>query len=249
MFAELNRSLQKNGLLGTLKRVRRELIRRAARWYHRIEHRVRHEERVRTRKAIDEHFDYYHDVETRTVVPVAELQVPDSSAKHSQIYEPFLPQPFFEVMERLGIRFEDFILIDFGCGKGRVVLMASDLPFQRVVGVEFSAPLIQAATANLERYRSAADRRARIELVCMDAASFPIPPEPSVYFFYNPFDSEVMERVAANIVQSIAEHPRRCFVVYINPIAGEVWDRLREFEKVNVPQLTMPGCPVAVWTD
>ena len=50
--------------------------------------------------------------------------------------------------------FRDFIFIDLGSGKGRALLMASDYPFRRIVGVELLPQLHRAAQDNLTKYRS-----------------------------------------------------------------------------------------------
>jgi hypothetical protein len=41
-------------------------------------------------------------------------------------------------LEKLNINPKDFTFIDFGSGKGRVLLIAAGLPFRAVVGIEFS---------------------------------------------------------------------------------------------------------------
>ena len=51
-------------------------------------------------------------------------------------YQPTEPALFHEMLAALNITFEDFTFIDLGSGKGRALLMASDYPFLRIVGVE-----------------------------------------------------------------------------------------------------------------
>jgi len=46
----------------------------------------------------------------------------------------------------------DFTFIDLGSGKGRVLLMASDYPFKRIIGVEFMPELHRAAQENVREY-------------------------------------------------------------------------------------------------
>src|SRR5271166_1913671 len=50
--------------------------------------------------------------------------------------------------------FHDFVFIDLGSGKGRTLLIASDYPFRRIVGVDLLPELHQAAEENLSKYRS-----------------------------------------------------------------------------------------------
>ena len=51
-------------------------------------------------------------------------------------YQPSDPLTFHEMMAQLAIDFRDFALLDLGSGKGRALLMASDYPFRRIIGVE-----------------------------------------------------------------------------------------------------------------
>jgi len=55
-----------------------------------------------------------------------------------------------ETRDRAGLK--DFTLIDLGSGKGRVLLMASDYPFKRIIGVEFMPELHRVAEGNIRKY-------------------------------------------------------------------------------------------------
>src|SRR5947208_15284999 len=71
---------------------------------------------------------------------------------HSE-YQPTEPAAFHEMLGGLqGVMSEhgvtglsDFTFIDLGSGKGRTLLMASDYPFRRILGVELLAGLDQLA--------------------------------------------------------------------------------------------------------
>ncbi len=83
---------------------------------------------------------------------------------------------FRRVMKRVRIRpaGED-VFLDYGSGKGRVLLMAAQFAFRRVIGVEYSEELNRVARRNIER----AGRRCvckEIEVVTADAAEFRVPP-------------------------------------------------------------------------
>src|ERR1017187_10137955 len=73
-------------------------------------------------------------------------------------YQPTESALFHEMLEVLRQQshsdFHDFVFIDLGSGKGRTLLMASDYPFRRIVGVELLPALHRAAQENLSRYRS-----------------------------------------------------------------------------------------------
>lgn len=117
-----------------------------------------------------------------------------------------------------------YTFIDYGSGKGRGLLLASQLPFRRVVGVEYSPTLHQIAQQNLHVVRFAKRRSGPVESVCEDAVRFHIPEEPVVLYFFNPFTRPIMESVRDNLVRSYEGNPRSIVVIYHNPVHSDVWD-------------------------
>ena len=52
-------------------------------------------------------------------------------------YQPSEPALFHEILDSLPVAVDGFTFIDLGSGKGRTLLMASEYPFRRIIGVEF----------------------------------------------------------------------------------------------------------------
>jgi 2-polyprenyl-3-methyl-5-hydroxy-6-metoxy-1,4-benzoquinol methylase len=50
--------------------------------------------------------------------------------------------------------------IDIGCGKGRVLLMAAEHGFRKIIGIDFAADLCLTARGNVEQYRRCSDNSA-----------------------------------------------------------------------------------------
>ena len=71
-------------------------------------------------------------------------------------YQPTEPELFREMMGALPIELERFTFVDIGSGKGRTLLMASEFPFKRIVGVELMEELHRAAEENLRAYGAVA---------------------------------------------------------------------------------------------
>ncbi|MFZ0769824.1 MAG: class I SAM-dependent methyltransferase [Candidatus Sulfotelmatobacter sp.] len=151
-------------------------------------------------------------------------------------YQPTEAVVFHEMMGALsaqaGFDFRDFIFIDLGSGKGRTLLMASDYPFRRIVGVELLASLNGAALDNLSKYRSEAQKCFAIESICGDAAEFSFPVEPIVLFLFNPFPESGLRRVIANLEQSLRQHPRKIYVLYHNPLLEQVLGGCAALKKI-----------------
>ncbi|HEY5030298.1 MAG TPA: class I SAM-dependent methyltransferase, partial [Candidatus Angelobacter sp.] len=133
--------------------------------------------------------------------------------------EPWL---FEQIMQALPIDFSQFTFVDLGSGKGRVLLMASDYSFQRIVGVEFMTSLHRAAQQNIASYSSDRRRCPQIEAVCLDARDFQFPLEPIVMYLFNPFSEATFSQVLENLRRSIEQAPRPCYIAY----------RFKEFENL-----------------
>ena len=129
----------------------------------------------------------------------------------------YMPTPIRSILAQLPIGTQEFVFVDFGAGKGRAMLVAAEFPFKRVIGAERSPALVAVARRNVLAYANAAQQCFDVEACCADAATFEIPPEPCVLFFYNPFDRDVMGRVVANLRRAFEGHPRPLYVVYCHP--------------------------------
>jgi SAM-dependent methyltransferase len=144
---------------------------------------------------------------------------------HSE-YQPTDPVAFHEMLDALhqhtGLDFRDFTFIDLGSGKGRTLLMASDYPFRRIVGVELLPALHRIAVENLGQYKNAAQKCFALEAICADANEFAFPDEPLVVYLFNPLPESGMRRVCANLEQSLSRRPRAVYVLYHNPLLEHV---------------------------
>lgn len=123
---------------------------------------------------------------------------------------------FRKVMGRLTINPERDVFIDYGSGMGAVVLMAATYPFRRILGVELAPEFNAEAQRLVERNRHQLVCR-NIELVVADATAYPVPPEVTVAYFFNPFRGAVLAQVFANLRASLAQTPRKLTVVFLDP--------------------------------
>jgi SAM-dependent methyltransferase len=140
-------------------------------------------------------------------------------------YQPTEPALFREMMatmSSLEIDFRDFTFIDVGSGKGRVLLMAADYPFHRVLGVELLPALHRVAQANLRAYKSESQRCFALETVAADARGFAFPVAPIVLYLFNPLPEAALIEMMANLERSLDENPRTVYVLYHNPLLEHV---------------------------
>ncbi len=160
-------------------------------------------------------FDERHGVDTAGIVHLAALDIVSPNKDLGVRYQAANPALVRRLLAHIPIESGDYVFMDFGAGKGRTALLASEFPFRRIVGVEFSPELVDVARANVARFRSSAQRCRDIEFACLDAVDIEIPADPVVLFFYNPFGEPVMHRVMERVCDSLNEHPRPAYVVLI----------------------------------
>jgi hypothetical protein len=170
-------------------------------------------------------FDRRFGTETSSYVRVGALGVDGAAAEAAESYSPARVPWLWAMLRRLEIDPREFVFVDLGAGKGRALLVASGLPFQRIVGVELSPRLCTVARRNLAIYRSAEQRCFALEVVCGDAGEFPPPAENTVFFMFNPFRPEVLSRVIANVEESLRTRPREVLVLYAWPVHAELFRR------------------------
>jgi cyclopropane fatty-acyl-phospholipid synthase-like methyltransferase len=183
----------------------------------------------RVRACEDWWFDTTRHVQTSGLVarPAASKIV--GEIKDSYIYGPVRVANAHAALRDLplgGGDYSRYTFIDMGSGKGRVLFVAAEYPFRKVIGVEFSNALHDEAVANLKRYKYPGRRCADIEPVHVDARDFEFPNDNLVIYLFNPFGPEVMEKMLANLERSLETHPRHAIVVMLWPDHSDVVERM-----------------------
>jgi SAM-dependent methyltransferase len=152
-------------------------------------------------------------------------------------YQPTEPALFHEMMSVLssqtGFDFHNFTFIDLGSGKGRTLLMASDYPFRRIIGVEILPALHEIAKDNLGKYRSKSQRCLALDAVRGDAIKFRFPAEPIVLFLFNPLPEMGLKRVIANLNDSLRQNPRKTYVLYHNPLLARLFGESHALARIG----------------
>lgn len=175
---------------------------------------------------LDRRFDKKYKVETAGKVALATLTINSLNKCDGIYYEPTPEKVFHSIMRGLKIDYERYDFVDYGSGKGRVLLMASRYPFRKIVGVEFGAELAKVADKNIRCFNDRKRLCENIESVCMDAVEFQIPSGNVVLYFFNPFTSDVMEKIVGKIEASYNAIPRNIVVVYYHPQSSRLFDKL-----------------------
>jgi hypothetical protein len=166
-------------------------------------------------------YDFEHGVDTTwaTVSLGTRLRELASGAQ----YQASEPDLFHRILQTLPVQPDDFTFIDLGSGKGRTLLMASDYPFHRIIGVELLPELNQIAQRNVAAYFSERQRCFKIESFADDAKKFEFPDEPLVLYLFNPFPGYVLQTVLNNLRESFKAQPREIYVIYHNLVHEDVF--------------------------
>jgi SAM-dependent methyltransferase len=168
-------------------------------------------------------FDWRYHVKTCGDDDLRQITVVGENASHAIAYIPTTPRTGRHMLRNLPVSdVSSYTFIDIGSGKGRMLLLAAELPFRRVIGIEFASDLHALAQQNVKTYRNPDQVCFQIESVHIDATQYEFPLEPLLIYFYYPFDQSVMEPVIQSLNRSLAEHPRDVVLVYHNPVLSEV---------------------------
>jgi SAM-dependent methyltransferase len=156
-------------------------------------------------------------------------------------YFPTPTAPFRRMLDAIAIRHRDFTFVDLGSGKGRVLLLAAERPFRRVVGVELSPALHRVAQRNLANFCSPAQRCFSFELLCLDAAQYRPPTEDTLIYLFQPFPESTLAAVLDNLRASLRAQPHRVLIAYMNPIFRRQIESSGLFEPCGGGAAERPG--------
>lgn len=136
-------------------------------------------------------------------------------SRSDQYRYPYEPTPY-SVLERLAnsgfIRKKDVVL-DYGCGKGRVDFFLSYQTKAKTIGIEYDERIFQSA---LDNQRTAVSG-AKTEFAMERAEEYEVPDEVNRCYFFNPFSVELLRKVMARIIESYYENPREIFLFFYYP--------------------------------
>lgn len=185
---------------------------------------------------VDERYDRRYGVKTAGYTHLHELVI-DSPSKDLGIrYQPTTQKRLIAMFANLPRDVSGFSFVDFGSGRGRVLLFASEIRFKQVIGVEFSEVLHVSAVDNIER-ATHARKCPIVQPVHADATKYQLPDGPLVLYFFDPFREQVMLQVLSNIKQSYLASPRKIYLLYLAPVHEAMVMEAGVFKRVPTPKL------------
>ena len=128
---------------------------------------------------------------------------------------PYEPTPY-SVLERLAnsgyIRKKDVVL-DYGCGKGRVEFFLSYQTKATTIGIEYDERIYLSAIENQNTFIS----RAKTDFILARAEEYEVPSKVNRFYFFNPFSIELLRKVMARIIDSYYDQPRELLLFFYYP--------------------------------
>ena len=135
---------------------------------------------------------------------------------HSDQYRyPYEPTPY-SVLERLansGYIGKKNVLLDYGCGKGRVDLFLSYQTRCRSIGIEYDERIFASACENKKNGISGE----RTAFFLEKAEEYQVPENVDRVFFFNPFSIELLRKVIACVEDSYYRNPREILLFFYYP--------------------------------
>ena len=132
-----------------------------------------------------------------------------------QYHHPYEPTPY-SVLERLtdsGFFREGDVVLDYGCGKGRVGFFLGYRTKTRVIGIEYDEHIYEGAVEN----RKTTISRIKPDFILTRAEEYEVPEDVSRCYFFNPFSAEILHKVMARLLESWYLHPRDICLFFYYP--------------------------------
>ena len=181
-------------------------------------------------------FDGEYGVRTSGLIAGRDLKSGHQHDRHATAYFGVAPSVFRGLIRnwrrsrpRGGL--EAFTFVDVGAGMGRAVLLASEMPFKAVVGVELHPGLAGIARRNLTVWRRNGRARTPVKMICEDALEFAWPDGPCVAFLFNPFGAVMMRRLLKGLALRFKGRKGELDILYVNNEQEGVLEGQKGFER------------------
>lgn len=135
-------------------------------------------------------------------------------SKEDDYHHPYEPTPY-SVLKRLAESeyiTKDNILVDYGCGKGRVSFYLSSKIGCGTIGIDFDERMIKRALENGKSFVG----KLEPEFLCISAENYEVK-DADCFYFFNPFPIEILRSVLGKIIDSYYENPRPMTLFFYYP--------------------------------
>lgn len=181
-------------------------------------------------------FDQEHGIETSGMVSPEDLHHDRELTSKASPYIGSQPSIVRRAVSALANHHE-YTFVDYGCGKGRAIVVAGEFPFHNLIGIELSSDLATTARANAAKIASRFPARPRVEIVGANVCDFRLPPGKLACYNYNAFGREIVAQIVAIFEAALSGDTAHMFFIYYNPVHYELFDRSAAFERFYAEQI------------
>ncbi len=163
-----------------------------------------------------------YDIDTIELDRLHNISVKGDNKNHASIYQAcnyYILNKGFDYITNIN---ENKSFVDFGCGKGRALIVAAHYGIKTITGIDFAQALCNVAEKNIQITKQLFPS-VNFEIICDDVVNYSIKKDQNVFFFFNPFDQVIMLRIVKNILASLKENERKIYVMYANPVNKEIF--------------------------
>jgi SAM-dependent methyltransferase len=171
---------------------------------------------ARARRAADQAFDKKWGTDTSRPISVHDLDIGRTRMAQCNRYEASSEAMLLEPLAALGIDPGEYDFIDYGAGKGRVLMLALQAGFRSVTGIELSARLCATAQSNLDKFSCDWAAARSVKVIGADATMYLPAGDCILAYFYNPFDALIMNVVRQRLERAMRTATSRVVVIYAN---------------------------------
>ncbi len=198
-------------------------------------------------------FDKKYGVMTSGFTESSDAGIADETARSLAVdYVPTREVVIRHILERTtkGLDLHAYTFVDLGCGKGRTLIVAAQLPFQEVIGVELSPLHCSVADTNIARYLSDGTHPTRcrnVRVSCVNAADFVFPDTNVLIYMYRPFLGPIFKHVADNLRRFQAATGHRVLIAYSCPVEELMLEEYPGFVKQTEYQVISMDYSWSLW--
>lgn len=171
----------------------------------------------RARRAQDHAFDRRWGTDTSGGISVHDLGFDRAVIAQCNRYEASDAAMLQAPVEALELDPSACDFIDYGAGKGRVVMLAMAMGFRTVTGVELAESLCRTARENIQRFQIRSGAATPATILQCDATAFSPEGKHIVAYFFNPFGAQIMDAVRGKLEEALAGGTERVTIIYANP--------------------------------
>ncbi|MDR4498071.1 MAG: class I SAM-dependent methyltransferase [Candidatus Scalindua sp.] len=162
-------------------------------------------------------FDYKYGTKTGIIVSHCQLDYKDAKI-HKDAYGHVPTSPYATISALKALKkkclhdLKSETIVDYGCGTGRMLIIAAESGFGNVTGIEMSPYLAKLCQRNIQKY-SRSHKNLNITVLEQDAVKYIPHVNDIVFHFYDPFNINVCKKVIANIKHSVQANPRTIYII------------------------------------